>query len=256
MFVEIDKRFLAQGGGGLPFVVTTYGKKERDFADRKYGFKHHHLIWVTDGRGSVNINGEKFEISAGEGFFIKSGIPHSYRPIGEKFCTVWLTFTASDAVLNYYSIPDGFRFTVDDTFETLERDLDIECRCGDVLTRSAVGYSWFIQWSGNRRKKTLSIPSQVNRLLGNRFAESISLDEISDAFGIDKFTLCREYKKEYGITVIEHQKLIRIAKAKQLLRFSNEKIEGIARSCGYTSASYFSKVFREVTGVSPKEYRK
>ena len=59
MFVEIDKRFLAQGGGGLPFVVTTYGKKERDFADRKYGFKHHHLIWVTDGRGSVNINGEK-----------------------------------------------------------------------------------------------------------------------------------------------------------------------------------------------------
>ena len=55
---------------------------------------------------------------------------------------------------------------------------------------------------------------------------------------------------------MEELKQIRIAKAKELLRFGSDRIEEVGRQCGYESASYFGKQFREVVGCSPGEYRR
>ena len=70
------------------------------------------------------------------------------------------------------------------------------------------------------------------------------------------FAFCRYYVRERGVTVMEDLFRIRIAKAKRLLRYSDESVESVGRACGFESPSYFSKRIRKAVGCTPVEYRK
>ena len=101
---------------------------------------------------------------------------------------------------------------------------------------------------------TLSV--RVLRLLEQRYSEPLTLYDIADEFGVDRFSLCRTYKAERGVTVMEDLNRIRIAKAKRFLKYGTDPIEKVGQLCGYESASYFGKRFRESVGQTPAEYRK
>ncbi len=102
---------------------------------------------------------------------------------------------------------------------------------------------------GNKLKSVL-------HYLDEHYTEPISLDRLSEQFYISKYYLSREFKKEYGITVIQYVLTKKITNAKELLRYSNASIEEIARICGIDDASYFNKVFRKMEGCTASEYRK
>ena len=97
---------------------------------------------------------------------------------------------------------------------------------------------------------------RVRRFLENHYSDPLSLDDVAHFVGLDKFALCRSYRKARGIGVMEELKRIRIAKAKRFLRFSADPIEKIGRMCGFESPSYFAKRFRELTGMTPAAYRR
>ena len=67
--------------------------------------------------------------------------------------------------------------------------------------------------------------------------------------------MSREYKKRYGITIIQYLTSLRVSKAKLDLRFTNMSIEEIAVECGFSNASYFGKIFRKYESMTPSEYR-
>lgn len=64
------------------------------------------------------------------------------------------------------------------------------------------------------------------------------------------------FKQEMKLTLKQYLSNYRLDMAKKLLEQEYEKITEIAEKCGYANANYFSKVFREATGMSPAEYRK
>ena len=68
--------------------------------------------------------------------------------------------------------------------------------------------------------------------------------------------MSREFKKAFGITVGNYVNSQRITKAKELLRFSDQQIETIARACGIEDNSYFNKVFQKAEGITAREYRR
>ena len=92
--------------------------------------------------------------------------------------------------------------------------------------------------------------------LDEHYTENISLDQLAEQFFISKYYLSREFKKEFGTTVIQYVLAKRINNAKELLRYSNSSIEEIAHLCGIDDASYFNKVFRKMEGCTASEYRK
>lgn len=92
--------------------------------------------------------------------------------------------------------------------------------------------------------------------LDEHFTEDISLDSLAEQFFISKYYLSREFKKEYGTTIIQYVLTKKITNAKELLRYSNSSIEEIARLCGIDDASYFNKVFKKMEGCTASEYRK
>lgn len=68
-------------------------------------------------------------------------------------------------------------------------------------------------------------------------------------------TLKRRFKKHMGVSIIEYVQALRIGNAKELLVKSTTAIEEIARRVGYQDASFFRRIFRAETGLSPSHFR-
>ncbi|MCD9025861.1 response regulator [Cohnella silvisoli] len=96
---------------------------------------------------------------------------------------------------------------------------------------------------------------QAFRYLNSQFAEDISLQQVADYVHLNKTYLSELFKKETGITFNDHLTRIRIDKAKELIIAGEEKMGALAELVGYPNASYFTKVFKKTTGMTPLEYK-
>lgn len=103
------------------------------------------------------------------------------------------------------------------------------------------------------RKQNLQ---NIKEYLDEHYSEKITLNQLSKIFYINKFYLSRIFKDQFGITINNYILQLRITHAKQLLRFTNLSIDNICRQCGINDANYFSRIFKNVEGISPGEFRK
>ena len=92
-------------------------------------------------------------------------------------------------------------------------------------------------------------------LIREYYKDGITLDEISRRLGVTPEYLGTLFHREVGTSFSTFIRNMRIDKAKELLCGTQLKLYEVARRAGYADPKYFSKVFREVTGLSPAEYR-
>lgn len=86
--------------------------------------------------------------------------------------------------------------------------------------------------------------------------KKLNLLDISEAAGINDSHLSRQFKKETGKTVTEYINDKKIDLAKNYLTLENHSITDISILCGFENHNYFSKVFKEKTGLTPRSYQK
>ena len=86
-------------------------------------------------------------------------------------------------------------------------------------------------------------------------AATLNLRSISQALNISSSYLSATFKKETGQTLTEFINRKRIHYAKQLLTSTHLQIQTIAQHCGILDVHYFSKVFKRITGQTPRQYR-
>ncbi len=92
--------------------------------------------------------------------------------------------------------------------------------------------------------------------IDNHLPMKISLLDISQYANINGSHLSRQFKKETGSTVTEYINKKRILTAKFYLENTNHSITVISTLCGFENHNYFSKVFKEETKLTPREYQK
>ncbi|MFV0394850.1 MAG: helix-turn-helix domain-containing protein [Coprobacillaceae bacterium] len=83
----------------------------------------------------------------------------------------------------------------------------------------------------------------------------ITIKELADKAHLSMFYYQRLFNRLVGKTVFEYIKLRRLAKALPKIKDSKDKILDIALSCGFNSHETFSKIFKEVYGITPTTYR-
>ena len=251
VFAEINKENFEK----LPFGLNTLQSTSyQPPIDRPSGFAYHQFLWVTKGHGVYRTDTETRILQSGDGVFMRAHAPHSYE--GEDWCTSWCTFSMSDAALDMLQVPTYLFFRVPRTLETetqqLLRFVNSE---SNLFARSAAGYSYVIDLFSGILTRRASLGDRVLQILETRYSEPISLDDLSEQLGVDRFALCHLYKQERGVTIMDDLSRIRIGKAKQLLKYNVASLEEIGRLCGFSSPSYFAKRFREATGHTPTSYR-
>ena len=82
------------------------------------------------------------------------------------------------------------------------------------------------------------------------------MDEIADELHVNRSYLSRFYKNKTGINLFDTILNLRIEAAKEYLLNTDMKTYEISEAIGVDDAGYFSKMFKKITGVSPKEFRK
>lgn len=87
------------------------------------------------------------------------------------------------------------------------------------------------------------------------YRENISLDQMAEYLEMTPEYLSTLFNREMGINFTTFLKEFRISHAKRLLKGSSLKVYEIAAEVGYNDSKYFNRVFKEVTGVSPGDYR-
>ena len=97
--------------------------------------------------------------------------------------------------------------------------------------------------------------NQAKRYIKKHFADPISLEEVSSEVGFSGSYFSTLFRKETGKNFLEYSTDVRIDEAKVLLRESRMTIENVAKSVEINDYKRFSKTFKKLTGVSPKEYR-
>ncbi len=85
--------------------------------------------------------------------------------------------------------------------------------------------------------------------------KNLTLKDLSKNFYVSYWHLSKIIKKELNLSFNQLVNIIRIEKAKTLLTFPKYKINEIAEMVGYNDTTYFWKIFRKMTGKTPREYR-
>ena len=86
-------------------------------------------------------------------------------------------------------------------------------------------------------------------------AGNLSLRTLAETLNVSSSYLSTLFKKETGQTVTEYINQRRIKHAKHLLETTRLQIQTVAQHCGIVDVQYFSRVFKKITGTTPKEYR-
>ena len=90
----------------------------------------------------------------------------------------------------------------------------------------------------------------------NHIEEKISVKELAERANYSVSRFCVLYNEFFSVTPVEDLLNARIQKAVSLLKYDKTSITEIAERCGFSSIHYFSRKFKEKTGVSPSEYSK
>ena len=90
----------------------------------------------------------------------------------------------------------------------------------------------------------------------SHYSDSITLSDISANAGINHTTLTALMKEELGCTATQYLMQYRITIAKKQLAFTDVPIKDIANMVGFKTVQHFNRIFKEITGTTPAEFRK
>lgn len=96
---------------------------------------------------------------------------------------------------------------------------------------------------------------RVTEFIKANYHSKLTLEQIAASVHLSPSHISGLFRKETGQTVSAYISFVRIEKSKQLLKTTQLSIAEIAEKCGFEEQSYFSRVFRKQTGLSPKAYR-
>ena len=94
----------------------------------------------------------------------------------------------------------------------------------------------------------------IDELLRDRWAEQVSLDELSVAAGVHPVTVCKYFHKYFGCTLAEYMRKLKIEHALPLIGAAGLNLTQIAYTCGFADQSHFTRTFKEFSGFLPHNY--
>lgn len=226
---------------------------------------------VVNGAGTLIYNNQEYKLEEKSCVFINCKKPYSHSTYETNLWNLrWCHFYGPtiQSIYNKYCERGGRPvFTPEDSapfFDVLSellcvvkgsdylRDMRINEQLSSLLTL-IMAESWHPEDKALPSKKASVLG--VKKYLDENYDSKINLDELCSRFYISKYYLTHSFKDQFGLSITSYLLSVRITHAKQLLRFSNKTIEDIGYETGIGTPAYFSRVFKDIEGVSPSQYR-
>lgn len=98
--------------------------------------------------------------------------------------------------------------------------------------------------------------SFAKKYVQEHYAENITIKDISEKLYIHEAYFSKLFNEETGVGFSLYINKVRVVKAKALIRYTTYQLKDISSMVGFSSHSYFNKVFKDQVGVSPLTFRK
>ncbi|MGH2576107.1 MAG: GlxA family transcriptional regulator [Ignavibacteria bacterium] len=112
----------------------------------------------------------------------------------------------------------------------------------------------FIVFAGQKAHNDESVLN-AQEYIEQNYKDKITVDRLSDKFGVGRRTFERRFKKATANTVVGYIQRVKIEAAKKELESSRKNINEVMYDVGYSDTKAFRTVFKKITGISPIEYR-
>ncbi|RUT45189.1 AraC family transcriptional regulator [Paenibacillus anaericanus] len=231
------------------------------------------LHYIHSGCGIFGRGEQSHFLTAGQGFLIPpSTIVHYQANENDPWTYSWVGFNGLHAKSFMQRANLSPPYLVYDTgkdsrphFESFYDDLlnARSLRNGDVLSQSIL-YRLMAELISSSKaplpdtKPSPSKESYLNQAIGfieNNYSQKISILDIAASVGLDRTYLSSLFKIKFGVSLQTFLLEYRINRATELLRNPELSVSDISRSVGYADPFLFSKMFKKVTGSSPRNSR-
>ena len=127
----------------------------------------------------------------------------------------------------------------------------------DLCAWICIAMNEFIElvYTSQDAKKVTQISPAINFIDAN-YDKPITLADIAKASYLSGSRLSHIFKEQMGVTIIDYLTTVRIERAKQLLLATDQNCTEICFEVGYNNQSYFTRTFRELVGMTPRQFRK
>ena len=252
--------------GEAPFVLKTDIERTPHKVSAEQNWHDELEIELcTEGEGEVLLDGKSYPFCAGDVIIVNSGVLHH---TGSSARVVYTCLIPRLDLCRTVGL-DPTRLC----FEPLVRDDELAELITSLAQAEADGSALLFRCElllrillHIQRKYTLPDEKRVETrphmqsvreaiaLIRRDFSKKITLDAIAKSVYIDKYTLCREFKRATGQTVIEYVNSYRIQNAAQLIS-GGYTVSEAARACGFENMSFFTRTFKKYMGCLPSGYR-
>jgi len=130
----------------------------------------------------------------------------------------------------------------------------------DPYTASSYVYSFFMAL--RQFADSNPVPSMMPTAIANavqyidiNYANMIGQEQLAEQVGLSKYHFLRSFSKHVGLTPNDYVNRKRIEKSLELLLSTDHSLEQIANTVGFSSASYYIRMFRKLVGQTPATFR-
>ena len=278
---------LQEESGGLPFVC--YYDESRLFTGRHIPWHWHdwlELNFLETGSYTIHTPDGTREVRQGEAVFINRSVLHAYdfpEEVNYYSCTFDPRFLAGSyggcLDRKYFSpILDSPNLPLvhvrPDSARRI-RMIETILQVIDAFRDEPYGYELILRESASRfflmlMEETKDIRAQEARsserdtermkqmlqFIYEHYYEPIGLEDIARAAGISTRECSRCFRREISRPPVRFLIEYRAQMAAMMLSRTGSPISSIAEKCGFVSDSYFGKIFRDIYGCTPREYRR
>lgn len=250
--------------------------------DKQGGWRevpHNHefleVIFITDGKGTVTIEDVDYDVKRGDLLVYNAEVMHfeksSIEDPMEILFVAYDNLEITDLPPNWLLPPSyGYVFASGEMYEifyryfsTLVREFDRKERfymeISQNISRTLLMYIFRLINKTENAAGLLDSGKTMEtalRYIDENFREEITLDKLSEVCFTNKFYLSHLFTRVQGVSVGKYILDKRIKEAKRMLENKENSVALIAVSVGFNDPSYFCRVFKKETGLTPLAYRK
>jgi AraC-like DNA-binding protein/quercetin dioxygenase-like cupin family protein len=276
----------------FPFYIDRYviGKEEtvplhsHDFVE---------LVYVVSGSALHEMSGNRYPLSAGEVFILEPQAYHSYSGSETEETVVYnvlfdveflrneldalkrmpsfvdffylapfLRKTAS--FIPYSALKDTQNLLILDHLRTIHEEFVARKEGYQLIIKTRwieclVLLGRFHQENLNARRRTLTDKERmesIRHFVDQNFREPLTLEQLSRICGMSVSSFTAKFRETMGVSLIDYKHELQVQRARSQLAETRNKILEIALEAGFNDISFFNKVFRKHTGLTPNEFRK
>ncbi len=222
---------------------------------------HGELLYVQEGSADVTVDGVDYRLCAGDAAAMFPYLAHSYA-IAPDTKAMILLFDPAATVFDRTLLekkPVNCRVDGRGLCSMMERSVWMlrhkKRKTAIAYLNAVLGELLELLTLEERDSPAGDVTVQILSYCAEHFAEDITVKKVADALFISQSYVSKVFANKLKYDFREYINGLRIHKAQTMLRETDKKIFQIMDACGFRNQSSFNRVFRGITGVSPKVYR-